>query len=143
MNSAAHASRGWHAPRVRDARAWGVLVLLSGVFVVSAWWRPADLPALTLCPFRALTGLPCPGCGMTRAFCALGHGEWRDALRYNALSPFVLLALLVLWARALATVLDLGAARALLERLRPGPATAGLLLALTLAWWAARLAAGL
>lgn len=128
----------------REARrASLVLLLLTGVFAVSAWWRPSELPALTLCPFRALTGWPCPGCGMTRAFCALGHGDWRAALGFNALSPFVLLAFVWMWARAAATLFGLAAARTFLERLRPGRAVSLALLALTFAWWAARLAAGL
>jgi hypothetical protein len=47
-----------------------------------------------VCPFRLLTGLPCPGCGLTRAWVYLAHGQWRDSLVAN---PFgvVLAALLV------------------------------------------------
>ncbi len=29
----------------------------------------------------------CPLCGMTRAFCALSGGRWRDALRWNRGAP--------------------------------------------------------
>jgi len=29
----------------------------------------------TLCPFRVMTGLPCPLCGATRAFVLAGHGD--------------------------------------------------------------------
>ena len=42
-----------------------------------------------LCPLRGLLGIPCPSCGLTRAFCALSHFELREALRYHALSPLV------------------------------------------------------
>ena len=119
-----------------------VLLGLTAVFVVSATWRPSELPSFVLCPFRALTGLPCPGCGMTRAFCALGHGEWRDALGFNALSPAVFLGALGVWAWAAAGVLNLSRARAALSRLWPGARAGGALLALTLVWWAARLAGG-
>ncbi len=59
---------------------------------------PAHLPA-TPCPFYNLTGLPCPGCGMTRGFVAMGHGRPADAWRYNALAPafFAALCAYVLW----------------------------------------------
>lgn len=37
------------------------------------------------CPFRWATHLHCPGCGGTRAFHALIHGDWSLALHFNAL----------------------------------------------------------
>jgi hypothetical protein len=46
--------------------------------------RPA-----TLCPLRALTGVPCPLCGGTTALVELGHGELTAAL---ATAPVPLLA---------------------------------------------------
>lgn len=129
------------SPQAR--RALVVLPLASAVFAVSALWRPADLPGLVLCPFRAVTGLPCPGCGMTRAFCALGHGDLSGAFGYNALAPFVFAAALLVWAHALATVLKLDSARAALERLKPTQRAASFMLAVTLVWWVVRLSAGL
>jgi hypothetical protein len=50
--------------------------------------RPA-----TICPFRALTGLPCPFCGGTTAASRLGHADLRGAL---AASPLAV-AMLVSW----------------------------------------------
>src|SRR4051812_9799537 len=99
------------APRILR-RALFVLPLTSAVFAVSATWNPSELPGFVLCPFRAVTGLPCPGCGMTRAFCAIGHGDLANAFGFNVLAPFVFAAALLLWAHALATVLKLDAARA-------------------------------
>lgn len=43
-----------------------------------------------ICPFRLLTGLPCPGCGMTRAWVFALHGNLGRALAEN---PFVLVTL--------------------------------------------------
>lgn len=37
------------------------------------------------CHFHQLTGLHCPGCGMTRSLYALLHGDFLVALRDNAL----------------------------------------------------------
>ena len=38
----------------------------------------------SLCIFRALTGRPCLGCGMTRAVCHLAHGHLLAALDANS-----------------------------------------------------------
>ncbi len=53
----------------------------------------------TLCPFRLLTGLPCPGCGMTRSLVALTHGDVLGALFFHPLGPIVALALVALLLR--------------------------------------------
>ena len=42
------------------------------------------------CPFRALTGLACPGCGSTRSLHCLLHGQLRAAFEFN---PLLILAL--------------------------------------------------
>jgi hypothetical protein len=123
--------------------AWFALVCLSAMFILSMAWRPADEQAFILCPFRALTGLLCPGCGMTRAFCALGHGELRRAIHFNALSPLLYLSLIVVWIGAAATVLNLPKVRAALMRLRPNPSVSVAILALVLVWWVARLVWGI
>ena len=40
---------------------------------------------IRVCLFHPLTGLNCPGCGMTRSLYALLHGDFRLALKDNAL----------------------------------------------------------
>jgi len=39
-----------------------------------------------VCPFHALTGLPCPTCGTTRALAALSGGRLAAALAWNPLA---------------------------------------------------------
>jgi hypothetical protein len=56
---------------------------------------------LVLCPFRRLTHLPCPGCGMTRALLALIRGDLHAALAFHPLSPLVAVALGAWWANSL------------------------------------------
>ena len=41
------------------------------------------VPLPGLCVSREYLGLPCPGCGMTRCFISLAHGEFGRALRFN------------------------------------------------------------
>jgi hypothetical protein len=80
------------------------------------------------CPFHTVTGLPCPGCGMTRAFLLLGQLRIGDALAAHPLAPGLLLAML--WMLAGAP----GRARV------PRDAVATALLALVVGVWLARLA---
>jgi hypothetical protein len=56
------------------------------------------------CPFLALTGWYCPGCGTTRAVHALLHGDAGLALQRNPLTVaalVVLAAAFALWSRRL------------------------------------------
>jgi len=122
--------------------AWLVLLGLSAVFATSALWRPSD-NGIILCPFRAITGYPCPGCGMTRAFSAIAHGELWRAVRYNPLSPLLFLAFIAIWAGAAATILNWPRVRALVMRLQPSALATNVLLVIMLAWWVVRLAIGI
>ena len=45
------------------------------------------------CPVRTWLGLPCPGCGLSRACAALLRGEWQESLTFHAFAPFFLVAL--------------------------------------------------
>jgi hypothetical protein len=77
--------------------------LLLGGCVALALVDPTHGPPL--CPFKAVTGYDCPGCGGTRAMHQLLTGHLATALDLNLLAvlaaPFVLWALFVSLAAAL------------------------------------------
>lgn len=76
---------GWSKAVVRA-------VSMSGAALVLAHLSISGRPA-TLCPFRAVTGIPCPVCGSTTAAVRLGHLDLVGAMRAN---PFAVVAGVVL-----------------------------------------------
>ena len=60
-------------------------------FVKSVILRIFDF---VFCPFHEITGIRCPGCGMTRAFLALSQFRIKEAIQYNPFS-IVLFGLLL------------------------------------------------
>jgi hypothetical protein len=58
---------------------------------------PARGGAFLPCPFHRITGLWCPGCGMTRAFHHLLHGDVGGALGLNLLFPVVVVLVGYTW----------------------------------------------
>ena len=56
-----------------------------GVGAMVFFFNPSTHGFYPVCLFHSLTGLNCPGCGMTRALYALLHGNFRMALKDNAL----------------------------------------------------------
>jgi hypothetical protein len=76
------------------------LVILSGVFAISARFDAPGGDYFTICGFKNLTGLSCPGCGLTHSFCAIGKGHLGSALSYNLLGPPLFLVFAFVWARS-------------------------------------------
>lgn len=67
--------------------AAGSVTALAGGSAVVAYFDPSSTHFFPLCPLFAMTGLACPGCGLTRAFHSLFHGDLLTALHFNALTP--------------------------------------------------------
>lgn len=72
------------------------LLGLAGLAVLHAWVPSGD-PSGAICLSRRLLHLPCPGCGMTRAFAHLAKGEWSAALVLHPLAPVVALEIILGW----------------------------------------------
>ncbi len=73
-----------------------LLLLCGGIVAASMILSPTDAVVSLgrfeipeLCLWRRLTGHGCPGCGMTRSFTYMGHGQLLDAFRLHMLGPFL------------------------------------------------------
>ncbi len=84
------------APSGRETWRLVLFAALTAAIGVAALWTPSDR-GLPSCLLKLQTGMSCPGCGMTRAVCALGHGDVSGALRYHAFAPLVAAAALYAW----------------------------------------------
>ena len=72
---------------------WALLLLCGGVLLVASILsvrgnRQVLVPGLPiplpeLCTSRRFFGIDCPGCGLTRCFIALMHGDLRSAWSFN------------------------------------------------------------
>jgi hypothetical protein len=84
---------------LRSKALWPAVVALlaaGGVGYVAV--ISPDVPGhYPTCPFYALTGYYCPGCGTLRAIHALLHGHLAEAFGYNVLSMTMLPVLGYLW----------------------------------------------
>lgn len=82
------------------------LVGLAAVFLVSVLLRPSTGEYFTICGFKNLTGLPCPGCGLTHSFCALARGGVGEAFEFNLLGPPLYVVLILVWVRSACVLLN-------------------------------------
>lgn len=72
-----------------------LLLLVPAMVLVAAMVLPARWESpVPLCIVKALTGLECPGCGMTRSFLLIGHGRLAAAAKMHpaGLPAFLIVA---------------------------------------------------
>lgn len=81
------------APLLRDRR-FGLV--LTGALGFHVGLLSLNLPTWE-CPFFRLTGVPCPGCGLTRACVLLLRGEIQASISFHAFAPIfiVFIAMLI------------------------------------------------
>jgi len=79
----------------------GLYLLLPLAFIViPTSWFESRRP---ICLIRTLFGVPCLGCGMTRAISCLFHSDFKQAFQYNKLVVIVFPLLCYSWLHAFNT----------------------------------------
>lgn len=61
----------------------GALLLGTALLVIYYLYNPVTSFWAPKCPFKVVTGLQCPGCGLQRALHALLQGKVLEAIHYN------------------------------------------------------------
>ena len=76
-------------------RANAIATILGVGAAVLYRFPPAQYGFYPHCPVFRYGHFYCPGCGLTRALAALLHGQFADAVHYNALAVVLIPCLLV------------------------------------------------
>ena len=84
--------------------------LISALFVIAyLFLNRLLIGSFTVCPFRASTGFPCPGCGLTHAANALIRFDIKTSLNYHALFiPVACTLVLVFFPKGILKIVDWG-----------------------------------
>lgn len=117
-NAAAASNRGSASSnRVGKATGSAIVVAVGSAALLTAVLWPVESVdhGPDICPFRMLTGLPCPGCGLTRSWVHLMHGDVGGAFAFNVFGPLTLALTAV---AVVLAVWRLVAGRAALQKLR-------------------------
>ena len=83
------------APWLAQVAASRTLSFLSAAGLVAAALLPPGGLGLPLCQFRVWTGLPCPGCGLTRSLIGVGHLDLDRAWTFHPLGPLLAVGMLL------------------------------------------------
>jgi hypothetical protein len=88
-----------HVDGLDTTRAREIALFVGGLAsaVVLHAVDPSEATSFPVCPFYALTGLYCPGCGTLRCLHALLHSDLRAAVDYNVLTVLFVPMLVVAW----------------------------------------------
>lgn len=125
--------------RSRSSREW-IISAGAGAVLAASLLLPREKPLgdLQLCAVKAISGHPCPSCGITRSMVEIGHGDVGRAVSFHPLGPALFAVLLVLVALPMLPA----PIRDRLHALSLSPRVAAVVVAVIVATWAVRLVTG-
>lgn len=128
--------------RRRSRSSWEWIISAgAGAVLTASFLLPREKPLgdLQLCAVKAISGYPCPSCGITRSMVEIGHGDVGRALSFHPLGPALFAVLLVLVAVPILPT----STRDWLHTLSLSPRVAVAVVAVIVATWAVRLVLGM
>lgn len=132
-------NHGWPdimlASLLRDRRVALVVTAVAAAQVAAVAAGVGGWP----CPLKSATGIPCPGCGLTRASVALLRGEFATAFGAHAFAPVLLGGLAAFAVAALLPAARRDQFAALVGRVERRTKAAYVVAAALLLYWSVRL----
>lgn len=91
-----------------------ICLSIAGAIGIHSCLMALGLPSWP-CPIRHGLGIPCPGCGLSRAMVSGLQGDWQQALLMHAFAPVAIAALLLV---LVSSLLPIGWRDSLVEGVR-------------------------
>ncbi|HEX8337207.1 MAG TPA: DUF2752 domain-containing protein, partial [Pyrinomonadaceae bacterium] len=123
------------ASLLRDRRVSLGVTAVAAAQVAAVWAGLGGWP----CPLKSALGIPCPGCGLTRASVALLRGDFAAAFGLHAFAPVLLLGLAAFAAAGLLPAARREAFAGAVTRFERRTRAAYVLAAAVLLYWSVRL----
>jgi hypothetical protein len=129
---------GWSdtllASLLRDRRVALVMTAVAAAQIAAVATGIGGWP----CPLKSATGLPCPGCGLTRASVALLRGDFATSFSLHAFAPILLCGVAAVAVAALLPAARREAFAGLVARFERRTRASYLVVAALLLYWSVR-----
>jgi len=83
---------------VRRVNQVAIISSLPALLAASWFLYPGVFGGPTICVLKLAAGMPCFGCGLTRAFVCMAHGEFGRMGLYHPIAPVLLVWFTCAWA---------------------------------------------
>ncbi len=88
-------------PVCSRTNSWIVFFIITIILMGMHFWQPPEHNLFITCYFKKITGLPCPGCGITRSLCAIAKGNFIHSLKFHPLGLLSFTIILGIWLKAI------------------------------------------
>lgn len=76
---------------------WATGLGLVAFFIACTYWDPSSAGGPDVCLLHRVTGIACPGCGLTRAAAAFAKGQFAESWRWHPLFAVLAAESILFW----------------------------------------------